>query len=155
MPPCPLSCEAIIVRSERVAPCATMAGAGCCNEEEEETIPETTVARRRRARLRERFAVLQSRVEAWKRFANELTAVIQCIIEFAKLVEGFMRLSQEDQIRILKAEVFELALMAVSLCYCKETATLTLNKTLVSPHIFSLSREEDVDFVNQVRRGRR
>jgi nuclear receptor subfamily 1 group F protein 4 len=35
--------------------------------------------------------------------AQKLTAVIQQIIEFAKMVPGFMKLSQDDQIVLLKA----------------------------------------------------
>lgn len=34
--------------------------------------------------------------------ANKLTVVIQNVIEFAKLVPGFMKLQQDDQIMLLK-----------------------------------------------------
>lgn len=37
----------------------------------------------------------------WQDCAEKLTAMIQNIIEFAKLIPGFMRLSQDDQVRIL------------------------------------------------------
>lgn len=39
----------------------------------------------------------------WLECAQKLTAVIQQIIEFAKMVPGFMKLSQDDQIVLLKA----------------------------------------------------
>lgn len=41
--------------------------------------------------------------QLWLECAQKLTTVIQQIIEFAKMVPGFMRLSQDDQIVLLKA----------------------------------------------------
>lgn len=41
--------------------------------------------------------------ELWLDCAQKLTTVIQQIIEFAKMVPGFMKLSQDDQIVLLKA----------------------------------------------------
>lgn len=41
-----------------------------------------------------------SREELWLDCAEKLTNMIQNIIEFAKLIPGFMRLSQDDQVRI-------------------------------------------------------
>lgn len=38
--------------------------------------------------------------ELWLDCAEKLTAMIQNIIEFAKLIPGFMRLSQDDQVII-------------------------------------------------------
>lgn len=38
--------------------------------------------------------------ELWLDCAEKLTAMIQHIIEFAKLIPGFMRLSQDDQVRL-------------------------------------------------------
>lgn len=39
--------------------------------------------------------------DLWLDCAEKLTAMIQNIIEFAKLIPGFMRLSQDDQVRIV------------------------------------------------------
>lgn len=36
--------------------------------------------------------------DLWLDCAEKLTAMIQNIIEFAKLIPGFMRLSQDDQV---------------------------------------------------------
>lgn len=36
--------------------------------------------------------------DLWLDCADKLTAMIQNIIEFAKLIPGFMRLSQDDQV---------------------------------------------------------
>jgi hypothetical protein len=49
---------------------------------------------------------LQAQEELWLECAQRLTAVIQQIIEFAKMVPGFMRLSQDDQIVLLKTGEF-------------------------------------------------
>lgn len=41
--------------------------------------------------------------ELWLECAQKLTTVIQQIIEFAKMVPGFLKLLQDDQIVLLKA----------------------------------------------------
>lgn len=41
--------------------------------------------------------------QLWLDCAQKLTQIIQHIIEFAKMVPGFMKLSQDDQIVLLKA----------------------------------------------------
>lgn len=41
--------------------------------------------------------------QLWLDCAQKLTTIIQQIIEFAKMVPGFMKLSQDDQIVLLKA----------------------------------------------------
>lgn len=43
-----------------------------------------------------------NREELWLDCAEKLTNIIQNIIEFAKLIPGFMRLSQDDQVRDLR-----------------------------------------------------
>ncbi|KAJ0170233.1 hypothetical protein K1T71_014161 [Dendrolimus kikuchii] len=52
--------------------------------------------------------------EMWLDCADKLTCMIQNIIEFAKLIPGFMKLSQDDQILLLKAGSFELAIVRLS-----------------------------------------
>jgi hypothetical protein len=45
--------------------------------------------------------------DLWLDCADKLTAMIQNIIEFAKLIPGFMRLSQDDQVcKIIFKKVF-------------------------------------------------
>lgn len=44
--------------------------------------------------------------QLWLECAQKLTTVIQQIIEFAKMVPGFMKLSQDDQIVLLKAGTY-------------------------------------------------
>ncbi|XP_041985764.1 probable nuclear hormone receptor HR3 isoform X6 [Aricia agestis] len=52
--------------------------------------------------------------EMWLDCAAKLTSMIQNIIEFAKLIPGFMKLSQDDQILLLKSGSFELAIIRLS-----------------------------------------
>ncbi|XP_011564611.1 probable nuclear hormone receptor HR3 isoform X3 [Plutella xylostella] len=52
--------------------------------------------------------------ETWLDCADKLTSMIQNIIEFAKLIPGFMKLSQDDQILLLKSGSFELAIVRMS-----------------------------------------
>lgn len=42
----------------------------------------------------------------WLDCAEKLTTMIQNIIEFAKLIPGFMRLSQDDQVRAIGTNPF-------------------------------------------------
>ncbi|XP_053621087.1 probable nuclear hormone receptor HR3 isoform X12 [Plodia interpunctella] len=52
--------------------------------------------------------------EMWLDCADKLTGMIQNIIEFAKLIPGFMKLTQDDQILLLKSGSFELAIVRLS-----------------------------------------
>lgn len=47
--------------------------------------------------------LFQAHEQLWLECAQKLTTVIQQIIEFAKMVPGFMKLTQDDQIVLLKA----------------------------------------------------
>ena len=40
--------------------------------------------------------------DLWLECAQKLTTIIQTIIEFAKMIPGFLKLSQDDQIVLLK-----------------------------------------------------
>ncbi|XP_058794334.1 probable nuclear hormone receptor HR3 isoform X2 [Phymastichus coffea] len=55
-----------------------------------------------------------SHEQLWLECAERLTTMIQGIIEFAKMVPGFMKLSQDDQIVLLKSSSFELAVIRMS-----------------------------------------
>ncbi|XP_052833535.1 probable nuclear hormone receptor HR3 isoform X2 [Octopus bimaculoides] len=67
-----------------------------------------------------RYQSLSNR-ELWMEVADKITMAVQQIIEFAKMVPGFMDLSQDDQIMLLKAGSFELAL--IRLCRVYESST--------------------------------
>lgn len=51
------------------------------------------------------YTHVQTRVDWWLDCAQHLTSMIQTIIEFAKLIPGFLSLPQDDQIMLLKGGV--------------------------------------------------
>lgn len=57
---------------------------------------------------------LQSRETLWLECAHKLMIMIQSIIEFAKMMPGFMQLPQDDQIVLLKSGSFELSCLRMS-----------------------------------------
>lgn len=52
--------------------------------------------------------------ELWQDCAKKVTEVLQQVIEFAKMIPGFRKLPQEDQIALLKSGGFELAMLWMS-----------------------------------------
>ncbi|EYC16663.1 hypothetical protein Y032_0033g2772 [Ancylostoma ceylanicum] len=88
-----------------------------------------------------RFASIefQNRVGIWRQFAADLTTVIQAIIEFAKMIDGFMRLGQEEQIHLLKGGVFELAVVELSSRYSPETQTLSMDNIVLPLHNLTIT----------------
>ncbi|VDN06340.1 unnamed protein product [Thelazia callipaeda] len=86
------------------------------------------------------------KLEAWKKFAAELTRIIQSIIEFAKMIDGFMQLSQEEQIALLKGCVFELAAIVVSRHYSAESTSLIINREVVPASVFRPSGQIELNF---------
>ncbi|VDL74895.1 unnamed protein product [Nippostrongylus brasiliensis] len=88
-----------------------------------------------------RFASIdfQNRVGIWRQFAVDLTTVIQAIIEFAKMIDGFMRLGQEEQIHLLKGGVFELAIVELSSRYSPETQTLSMDNIVLPLHNLNIT----------------
>lgn len=51
----------------------------------------------------------------WLDCAQKLTAMIQNIIEFAKLIPGFMRLSQDDQVNVMEISIITLRPNTISI----------------------------------------
>ncbi|TKR92920.1 hypothetical protein L596_007480 [Steinernema carpocapsae] len=75
-----------------------------------------------------------SHSDSWRCFAEGLTRIIQLLIEFAKQVEGFHDLNQETQILLLKRNVFEISLLAMSLSYDVDSGTLVLGEFRLPRH---------------------
>lgn len=107
----------------------------------------------------------------WRQFAADLTTVIQAIIEFAKMIDGFMRLGQEEQIHLLKGEraitvalrvtrgrslrlfqthrsggVFELAIVELSSRYSPETQTLSMDNIVLPLHNLNITDQIEVSY---------
>lgn len=95
-----------------------------------------------------RFASI-NRVGIWRQFAADLTTVIQAIIEFAKMIDGFMRLGQEEQIHLLKGGVFELAIVELSSRYSPETQTLSMDNIVLPLHNLNITDQIEVRFVQE------
>ncbi|VDO39019.1 unnamed protein product [Haemonchus placei] len=105
-----------------------------------------------------RFASLDfpNRIGIWRQFAADLTTVIQAIIEFAKMIDGFMRLGQEEQIHLLKefkylysGGVFELAIVELSSRYSPETQTLSMDNIVLPLHNLNITDQIEVRFVQE------
>jgi nuclear receptor subfamily 1 group F protein 4 len=77
-----------------------------------------------------------SHEQLWQEAASRLTAVVQQIIEFAKMVPGFMKLPQDDQIVLLKAGAFELVVLRVSRHFDPATNSVLFGETLLPPEAF-------------------
>ncbi|KAF6203733.1 hypothetical protein GE061_002067 [Apolygus lucorum] len=74
--------------------------------------------------------------ELWLECAQKLTTVIQQIIEFAKMVPGFMKLSQDDQIVLLKAGSFELAILRMSRYFDLSSGCVLYGDTMLPQDAF-------------------
>ncbi|XP_041356362.1 probable nuclear hormone receptor HR3 isoform X2 [Gigantopelta aegis] len=81
--------------------------------------------------------------QLWTEIAEKITLAVQQIIEFAKLVPGFMDLSQDDQIMLLKAGSFELALLQACRVYDSETGSIVFGNSYIPLDAFSLLNDEE------------
>jgi len=91
-----------------------------------------------------------SHEELWVEAANRLTAVVQQIIEFAKMVPGFMKLPQDDQIVLLKAGAFELVVLRVSRHYDPGTNSVLFGETLLPPEAFMTSDTSEMKLISSI-----
>jgi len=88
-----------------------------------------------------------SHEELWLEAASRLTAVVQQIIEFAKMVPGFMKLPQDDQIVLLKAGAFELVVLRVSRHFDPATNSVLFGETLLPPEAFRTADTTEMKLV--------
>ncbi|XP_046462645.1 probable nuclear hormone receptor HR3 isoform X1 [Daphnia pulex] len=88
--------------------------------------------------------------ELWLECAQRLTAVIQQIIEFAKMVPGFMKLSQDDQIVLLKTGSFELAVLRMSRYYDLSQNAVLFGDTLLPVEAFLTPDSVEAKLVSAV-----
>ncbi|XP_060599188.1 probable nuclear hormone receptor HR3 isoform X2 [Ruditapes philippinarum] len=86
----------------------------------------------------------------WTEVAEKLTLAVQQIIEFAKMVPGFMDLSQDDQIMLLKAGSFELALLRCTQVYDAATDSVVFGDQFVPLQAFTAFNEEERLLQNQI-----
>lgn len=88
--------------------------------------------------------------QLWTEVAEKLTLAVQQIIEFAKMVPGFMDLSQDDQIMLLKAGSFELALLRCTQVYDGSTDSVIFGDKFVPLLALSAFNEEERLLQNQI-----
>lgn len=88
--------------------------------------------------------------ELWLDCAQKLTSIIQQIIEFAKMVPGFMKLPQEDQIVLLKSGSFELSILRMSRYYDLNTNSVMYGETFLPLDAFFTTENLEVKLVNSV-----
>ncbi|XP_014212732.1 probable nuclear hormone receptor HR3 isoform X2 [Copidosoma floridanum] len=91
-----------------------------------------------------------SHEQLWLECAQKLTNVIQVIIEFAKMVPGFMKLSQDDQIVLLKAGSFELAVLRMSRYLDLNTNCVLYSETLLPKEAFFTNDTTEIKLVSCV-----
>ncbi|XP_028967453.1 probable nuclear hormone receptor HR3 [Galendromus occidentalis] len=77
-----------------------------------------------------------SQDQLWLDCSHKLTSLIQQIIEFAKMIPGFMKLSQDDQIVLLKAACFELCLLRMTRYYDVDSDCVLYGDTLLPADVF-------------------
>ncbi|XP_028967517.1 probable nuclear hormone receptor HR3 [Galendromus occidentalis] len=91
-----------------------------------------------------------SQEQLWIDCSHKLTQVIQQVIEFAKMIPGFMKLSQDDQIVLLKAACFELCVLRMTRYYDAESNCVLYGDTLVPADVFFTSDTAEMKLVSGV-----
>ena len=84
-----------------------------------------------------------SHKQLWMEVAEKITIAVQQIIEFAKMIPGFMDLSQDDQIMLLKAGSFELALIRSCRVYDSSKNSVIFGNTILPLNVFDAFNEEE------------
>lgn len=93
-----------------------------------------------------------SQEDLWLTAAQRLTGIIKQIIEFAKMVPGFMtRFNQEDQIVLLKRGAFELAVIRMSRYYDLSQNAVLFGDFMLPMEAFMTTRDTtEMKLVSQI-----
>jgi len=93
-----------------------------------------------------------SQEDLWLTAASKLTGIIKQIIEFAKMVPGFMtRFNQEDQIVLLKRGAFELAVIRMSRYYDLSQNAVLFGDFMLPMEAFMTTRDtSEMKLVSQI-----
>ncbi|XP_023216350.1 probable nuclear hormone receptor HR3 isoform X3 [Centruroides vittatus] len=89
-----------------------------------------------------------SHEQMWLDCAQKLTQIIQQIIEFAKMVPGFMKLIQDDQIVLLKAGSFELCALRMSRYYDLSTNSVLYGEHMLPSDTFVPADTTELSLIN-------
>uniref|UniRef100_A0A8C9YC94 RAR-related orphan receptor C b n=1 Tax=Sander lucioperca TaxID=283035 RepID=A0A8C9YC94_SANLU len=72
----------------------------------------------------------------WQQCAHHITNAIQCVVEFAKRIAGFMDLCQNDQIILLKAGCLEVLLIRMCRAFNVNNSTIFFNGKFAPAQFF-------------------
>ncbi|KAK2720674.1 probable nuclear hormone receptor HR3 isoform X2 [Artemia franciscana] len=89
-------------------------------------------------------------IEMWMQCATQLTKSIQQVIEFAKMVPGFMKLSQDDQIVLLKSASFELVVVRMSRLIDLSSNSVLFDDFYLPFDVFVTGNTEEMRLVSQI-----
>ncbi|NXD06337.1 RORA protein, partial [Nothocercus nigrocapillus] len=94
------------------------------------------------------FSLQQQREVMWQLCAVKITEAIQYVVEFAKRIDGFMELCQNDQIVLLKAGSLEVVFIRMCRAFDSQNNTVYFDGKYASPEVFkSLGCEDFISFV--------
>lgn len=80
--------------------------------------------------------ILKSKADLYIELADKLTSCVQQIIDFSKMVPGFMQLLQDDQIALLKSGSYGIMLLYATQYYVQENNCFLYNQKLVNLDLF-------------------
>ncbi|XP_042902546.1 probable nuclear hormone receptor HR3 isoform X1 [Parasteatoda tepidariorum] len=86
--------------------------------------------------------------QLWLDCAQKLTNIIQQLIEFAKMVPGFMKLSQDDQILLLKASSFEMSVLRMSRYVDTHSGYVMYGEVMMPSEAFTTADTSEMKLVN-------
>lgn len=91
-----------------------------------------------------------SHEEKWVDGANKLTEIVQQMIEFSKMVPGFLTLGQDDQINLLKLTCFQMAVLRLSRYYDPAAGIVLYNGVFLPLTVFHTQDEDEQQLVNSI-----
>ncbi|XP_051505432.1 nuclear receptor ROR-alpha B-like isoform X2 [Myxocyprinus asiaticus] len=78
----------------------------------------------------------KSQEDMWQLCAVKVTEAVQYVVEFAKHIDGFMELCQNDQIVLLKAGSLEVVFVRMCRAYNSQNNTVYFDSRYAGPEVF-------------------
>ncbi|XP_051950364.1 nuclear receptor ROR-alpha B-like isoform X2 [Xyrauchen texanus] len=78
----------------------------------------------------------KSQEDMWQLCAVKVTEAVQYVVEFAKRIDGFMELCQNDQIVLLKAGSLEVVFVRMCRAYNSQNNTVYFDSRYAGPEVF-------------------
>uniref|UniRef100_A0A671NVE9 Nuclear receptor ROR-alpha-like n=1 Tax=Sinocyclocheilus anshuiensis TaxID=1608454 RepID=A0A671NVE9_9TELE len=78
----------------------------------------------------------KSQEDMWQLCAVKVTEAVQYVVEFAKRIDGFMELCQNDQIVLLKAGSLEVVFVRMCRAYNSQNNTVFFDSKYAGPEVF-------------------